>query len=129
MIGGKGQTKRDVQEFLGRDVYTIPCGSVPKGDDPHGRIVHNYSYEAAERKSINSVLVDNSVQYIAFRERVRALSKVSQYVAVDLKAGYRQLPLNPLDQFTQVYSLGPSEYYIDACMPFGKANSSKIFCH
>ena len=27
-----------------------------------------------------------------------------------------------------MYSLGPSEYYIDLAMPFGKANSSKIFC-
>ena len=95
MIGGTGWTRKDVKEFLGKDVYTIPCGSVPKGDDPHGRIVHNYSYKAAEGKSVNSVLLENSVQYIAFKERVRALSRVSWYIAVDLKAGYRQLPLNP----------------------------------
>ena len=26
------------------------------------------------------------------------------------------------------YSLGPNEFYIDITMPFGKANSSRIFC-
>ena len=77
MIGGWGQTRKNVEEFLGKDVYTIPCGSVPKDNDPHGRIVHNYSYKAADGMSVNSVLLDNSVQYVAFKERVRVLSKVS----------------------------------------------------
>ena len=118
-----------MEEFLGSNVYTIPCGSVPKGDDPHGRIIHDYSYAIMGSQSINEVLLDNSVQYISFRERVRVLSLVSWYIKVDLKAGYRQLPLNPKDWASQVYSLGPREYYIDVCMPFGKSNSSKIFCH
>ena len=64
----------------------------------------------------------------SFTERVRALSKVSWHFAVDLKNGYRQLPVNPRDWHTQVYCLGKNEHYIDVCMPFGKANSSKIFC-
>ena len=42
--------------------------------------------------------------------------------------GYRQLPVHPSEWGTQVYSLGPSEFYIDLAMPFGKANSSKVFC-
>ena len=46
MIGGVGWTRADVEDFLSSNVYTIPCGSVPKGDDPHGRIVHDYSYAA-----------------------------------------------------------------------------------
>ena len=129
MLGGVGQTRRDVEEFLASNVYTIPCGSVPKGDDPHGRVIHDYSYAIMGIQSINEVLLDNSVQYISFRERVRVLSLVSWYIKVDLKAGYRQLPLNPKDWASQVYSLGPKEYYIDVCMPFGKSNSSKIFCH
>ena len=29
---------------------------------------------------------------------------------------------------TQVYTLGPVEHYIYIAMPFGKANSSKLFC-
>ena len=36
--------------------------------------------------------------------------------------------MHPSEWRTQVYSLGPSEHYIDLAMPFGKANSSKIFC-
>ena len=46
-----------------------------------------------------------------------------------MKAGYRQLPHNPKEWATQIYSLGANEYYIDVCMPFGKSNSSKVFCH
>ena len=47
---------------------------------------------------------------------------------VDLKNGYRQLGVHPSEWFTQVYSLGKNEFYIDFNMPFGKSNSSKIFC-
>ena len=97
MIGGWGWRKDDVKNFLGSDVYTIPCGSVRKGDDPHGRIVHNYSYAAVMDESINSALLENSVRYISFKERVEALSQVSWYIAVDLKEGYRQMALNPRD--------------------------------
>ena len=129
MLGGSGQTRKDVESFLGQSVYTIPCGCVPRGLDPHGRIIHDYSYAFDGINSINSCLLENSVHYIAFKERVAALSRVSQYIVVDLEAGYRQLPVSPSDQHTQVYTLGPNEFYIDVCMPFGKANSSKIFCH
>ena len=68
------------------------------------------------------------MSYISFVERARALASVNWYFAVDLENGYRQLPVHPSDWATQVYSLGPNEYYIDICMPFGKANSSKVFC-
>ena len=77
MLGGFGWTRQRVEDFLGKDVYTIPCSSVRKGDDPHGRIVHDYSYSASGNESINSSLIENSVQYIAFIDRVKVLSKVS----------------------------------------------------
>ena len=72
--------------------------------------------------------MDNSVEYISFKARVALLHKVRFYIKLDLKDGYRQLPVHPSEWRTQVYSLGPNEYYIDIAMPFGKANSSKIFC-
>ena len=56
------------------------------------------------------------------------MAQVTWYFKVDLKNGYRQIPVNPSDWYTQVYSLGPTEFYIDVAMPFGKANSSKKFC-
>ena len=59
--------------------------------------MHDYSYAAENQISINEALRDNSVRYISFKQRVKALSEVSEYIAVDLKAGYRQLPLNPKD--------------------------------
>ena len=77
MLGGKGWTCKLVEDFLGKNVYTIPCGSVRKGDDPHGRIVHDYSYANANGESVNEALLENSVQYIAFKERVHALAQVS----------------------------------------------------
>ena len=127
MLGGPGWTREVVRWFLGRDFYLTPCGAVRKGDNPHGRIVHNYSHEF-DGVSLNDALLDNSVTYISFKERVHLLAQVSWYFKMDLKNGYRQLPVHPSEWHTQVYSLGPSEFYIDLAMPFGKANSSKKFC-
>lgn len=127
MIGGPGWTPDATRWFLGREFYITPCGAVPKGDNPHGRIVHNYSHKY-DGISLNEALVDNSVSYISFKERACLLSQVSWYFKVDLENGYRQVPVAPMDWHTQVYSLGPAEYYIDLAMPFGKANSSKHFC-
>ena len=77
---------------------------------------------------MNSALIHTSVEYISFVDRARVLSKVSWFVKVDMKNGYRQLGVHPSEWFTQVYSLKPDEFYIDLNMPFGKANSSKVFC-
>ena len=66
-----------VENFLGTSVYIIPCGCVPKGDDPYGRIIHDYSYPRDGRRSINSSLLDNSVEYISFTKRVKALAQIS----------------------------------------------------
>ena len=127
MIGGPGWTRNHVRWFLNSDFFITPCGAVPKDGDPFGRIVHNYSHEF-DGLSLNAALLDNSVSYISFTERVRLLSQVTWYFKVDLKNGYRQVPVSPKDWHTQVYSLGPQEFYIDLAMPFGKANSSKLFC-
>ena len=58
----------------------------------------------------------------------RVLQGIKWYIKLDLKDGYRQLPVHPSEWRTQVYALDRSEHYIDLAMPFGKANSSKIFC-
>ena len=113
---------------MGRSFYTIPCGAVPKNGDPLGRIIHDYSFPSATEGSVNSALINTSVEYISFVERARQLAKVEWYIKVDLKNGYRQLGVHPSEWFTQVYSLGPTEYYIDLNMPFGKSNLSNFFC-
>ena len=56
--------------------YVTPCEAVPKGEDPHGRIVHNYSHQF-DGVSLNDVLVDNSVTYISFKDRARLLAQVT----------------------------------------------------
>ena len=76
MIGGLGQTRESVKQFLGRSFYTIPCGAVPKDHDPLGRIIHDFSFPSKKRGSINSALINTSVEYISFVERARKLSKV-----------------------------------------------------
>ena len=73
-----------------------PCGAVPKGEDPHGRIVHNYSHQF-DGVSLNDVLLDNLVSYISFKDRARLLAQVTYYFKVDLENGYRQVPVSPLD--------------------------------
>ena len=90
-------------------------------------MVHNYSHEF-DGVSLNSVLLDNSVAYISFKKGVELLSQVSWYFKVDLKNGYRQIPVSPKDWLTQVYSFGQTEFYVHLAMPFGKANNSKKFC-
>ena len=76
MIGGWGWSEEIIKQFLGRSFYTIPCGAVPKNQDPFGRIIHDYSSPSANKNSVNSALVNTSVKYISFVERARKLSKV-----------------------------------------------------
>ena len=127
MLGGSGWSAATVRRFLGAPYFCTPCGAVPKKDDPYGRIIHNYSHKIGGI-SLNDALIDNSTEYISFRERVELLNPVKWYVKLHLKDGYCQLAVHPSDWRTQVYTLGPSEYYVDIAMPFGKANSSKLFC-
>ena len=127
MLGGPGWSADTVSQFLGTSFFCTPCGAVPKKDDPYGRIIHNYSHKI-DGISLNDCLVDNSTEYISFKGRVELLNSVQWYIKLDLKDGYRQLAVHPSEWRTQVYTLGSSEYYIDIAMPFGKANSSKLFC-
>ena len=76
MVGGPGWTAMAIRWFLDWDFFITPCGALPKGDDPHGRIVYNYSHEFDDI-SLKSVLLDNSVLYISFKARVVLLSQVS----------------------------------------------------
>ena len=47
-----------------------------KGEDPYGRIGHNYNYKFYGF-SLNDILMDNSVSYILFKYRVRFLSQLT----------------------------------------------------
>ena len=87
MLGGLNWSKKDVEKLLGRRVYVIPCGAVPKNDDPFGRIIHNYSYPSAKYDSVNSALVNTAVEYLSFKARVKELARVDRYIKADLKNG------------------------------------------
>ena len=69
MIGGWGWTQDMVRWFLGGNFYTIPCGAVPKNQEPLGRIIHDYSSPSATEGSVNSALINTSVQYISFVDK------------------------------------------------------------
>ena len=126
MLGGLGFSLNDVKKLLGQRVYVIPCGAVPKNNDPFGRIIHNYSYPSKKSDSVNASLINTSVSYITFKNRVAKLSQVDWFIKADLKNGYRQLPVHPIDWHTQIYSLGHDEFYIDIAMPFAKANLTGV---
>ena len=95
MLGGVGWTKEVEGWFLGKPFYTVSCGAVPKNNDPLGRIIHDYSLPSAKRGSVNSALINTSVEYISFLDRAKKLSKVSWFVKVGMKNGYRQLGVHP----------------------------------
>ena len=69
MIGAPGWTRETVRWFLRGDFYVTPCGAVAKGNDPHGRILHNSSNQFYGN-SLNDALLDNLVSHIAFKDRV-----------------------------------------------------------
>ena len=75
MVGGPSWATKVVHEFMGSSFYVIPCGAVPKGVDPHGRIILDSSFAADATGSLNSRFLDNSELYISFTERVRAFSQ------------------------------------------------------
>ena len=77
MIGGKGQYTQDVWDFLGgRDFYGIPCNATQKGEDPLGRIVHDYGYYPAGSYSVNAAHSCTSVQYMSAKEVMQVLDGV-----------------------------------------------------
>ena len=83
-----------------------PQWAVLKNLDPMGRIIHDYSIPSAVKVSVSSDFINTSVQYISFVEMAEKLSKVDWFIKVDMKNG-------PSEKFTQVYSLGKKEFYID----------------
>ena len=77
MIGGPGWHAAVVRQFFGgADFYGIPSGAVEKNGDMHGRIIHDYSFPSATQGSVNSALINTSIQYISFVDRAKLLSKV-----------------------------------------------------
>ena len=72
MIGGPGWTSARVREFFGgQNFYGIPCGAVPKDDDPIGRIIHDYGYYPRDSFSVNATHSSTSVVYTSFTERMQ----------------------------------------------------------
>ena len=81
MLGGLGWSRKKVEKFLKRKVHIIPCGAVPKNEDPFGRIIHNFSFPNKKVNSINFALTE----YISFKKTVSLLAQVDWYLKVDLK--------------------------------------------
>ena len=77
MLGGPGWTAAKIRRFFGgRGFYGIPSGAVPKGDNPLGRIVHDYGYYKRGSYSINAAHSNTSVTYMKTQERIRLLEHV-----------------------------------------------------
>ena len=95
-----------------------PQWAVPKNQDPIGRIIRDYSIPSAVKVSVSSDFINTSVQKYFFCREGRKLSKVDWFIKVDMKNGDQQLGVDPSEKFTQVYSLGKKEVYIDQNLPF-----------
>ena len=76
MLGGPEWTAHNVKKNLHSDFYVTPCGAVPKGNDPHGCIIHDCSYAPGDTESLNSCLLNTSVTYISFIELARKLAMI-----------------------------------------------------
>ena len=74
MLGGPGWNDQSVKQLLHSQIWITPCGAVPKGNDPHGRIIHDYSFASNHDVSLNSCLQNTAVRYISFVERARKLA-------------------------------------------------------
>ena len=62
-------------QFFEFSVLLHPMRGSTKKDDPYGRIIHNYSHKIGGL-SLNDALIDNSTEYISFRERVELLDPI-----------------------------------------------------
>ena len=70
MFGVPGWNERSKKRLLHSHISITPCGEVPKGNDPHGRIIYDgYAYN--HDISLNACLQNTAVRYISFIERVR----------------------------------------------------------
>ena len=107
--------------FGGRDFYGIPCNATQKGEDPLGRIVHDYGYYPAGSYSVNATHSCTSVQYLSAKRVMQVLDGVKWYVKAHLESGYRQFGTHPVDWRFQVYCNGLDEHDIDLACPFGGA--------
>ena len=99
-----------------------------KDGDPLGRIVHDYGYYARGSYSVNATHSCTTVEYLTFKQVVSILDDVPWLIKADLKSGYRQFGVHPVDWKFQVYCNGPDEHYIDLACPFRKTNSALEFC-
>ena len=87
MLGVPGWSAETVSRILGSTFFYTLRGAVPKRDDPYRRIIHNSSHEFNE-VSLNDCLINNSTEYISFKDRVELFKTVKFYGNLDLKDGY-----------------------------------------
>ena len=68
-----GQQKQCVHSYVPLSAAR-PAGPFQK-DDPYGRSIHNYSHKI-DGISLNDCFLDNSTEYISFKDRVRLLDPI-----------------------------------------------------
>ena len=62
--------------FGGQDFYGIPCNATQKGEDPLGRIVHDYGYYSAGSYSVNATHFSTSLKYLSAKQVMQVLDGV-----------------------------------------------------
>ena len=64
-----------------------PLWAVLIRDAPYKRIIHNYSRQF-NGVPLNDCLIDNSNEYMNFKDRVELFKTVNFYAKLDLRDGY-----------------------------------------
>ena len=59
--------------FGGEEFYGIPCNATQKGEDPLGRIVHDYGYYPAGSYSVNATHSCTRVKYLSAKQVMQVL--------------------------------------------------------
>ena len=65
-----------MKEFQKFEFYIIPSGAVPKESDPHGLIIHDYSFSYEGESLLTISPLENSVAYISFLDRAKIISRI-----------------------------------------------------
>lgn len=111
------------------DLVCSPLGLVPKKTPNEYRIIHDLSFP--EGASVNNHIPPShsSVQYESIENEinlVKQFGRNSSMAKMDIKDGFRNIPIHPSDYHLLGF-VWNNEFYYDKCLPMGASSSCQIF--
>ena len=110
-------------------VHINHVGAVPKSTPGKYRLIVDLSYPAGH--SVNTGIAQGvcSLKYVSVEEAAEAvlrLGRGAMLAKVDIRDGYRNIPVHPDDRWL-LGLLWKEDIYIDTVLPFGLRSAPKIF--